>query len=103
MFKKKIENFTCDHCGFDVTGNGYTNHCPKCFYSKHVDIDPGDRKENCHGKMSPISCVVKKGKWVVRQKCISCGKEKDNQTNNEDDIQNLLKIIKEINDKKFYN
>ena len=29
-----------------MKGNGYTNHCPKCLWSKHVDINPGDRGAN---------------------------------------------------------
>ena len=33
-FTKKIEDFTCDHCGYNVKGKGYTNHCPKCLWSK---------------------------------------------------------------------
>jgi Zn finger protein HypA/HybF involved in hydrogenase expression len=49
MFKRTIEDFTCEHCGEQVTGNGFTNHCPQCLWSKHVDIDPGDRLALCGG------------------------------------------------------
>ena len=42
-FTRKVEDFTCEHCGREVHGNGYTNHCPHCLHSKHVDVNPGDR------------------------------------------------------------
>jgi len=44
-FQKRIENFTCEKCGLFVKGTGYTDHCPNCLWSKHMDINPGDRKE----------------------------------------------------------
>jgi len=37
-FSKKVENFTCEACGNKVKGSGYTDHCPNCLYSKHVDV-----------------------------------------------------------------
>ncbi|MEK7061411.1 MAG: RNHCP domain-containing protein, partial [Patescibacteria group bacterium] len=43
-FVKKIEDFVCKVCGTKVKGTGYTNHCPNCLYSLHVDEEvPGDR------------------------------------------------------------
>lgn len=38
-FTRVIEDFICENCGTEVKGNGYTNHCPKCLWSKHVDKD----------------------------------------------------------------
>jgi len=58
-FKRTKENFTCENCGFLVEGDGYTNHCPRCLWSKHVDINPGDRCSNCFGMMEPIDVFVK--------------------------------------------
>ena len=44
---------------------GYScrNHCPNCLYSKHVDKNPGDRQEDCHGMLEPIGIEIdsKKG------------------------------------------
>ena len=50
------ESFICDNCGTKVEKLGYTcrDHCPKCLHSKHVDIMPGDRANNCHGLLVPI-------------------------------------------------
>ena len=36
-FIRKTEDFICENCGAVVVGNGYTNHCPACLYSKHVE------------------------------------------------------------------
>ncbi|HCR42265.1 TPA: hypothetical protein DIV45_02815, partial [Patescibacteria group bacterium] len=36
-FIRTKEDFTCENCGHRVKGSGYTNHCPKCLYSQHVD------------------------------------------------------------------
>ena len=54
QFNRKKENFVCENCGEKVEGNGYTNHCPNCLWSKHVDINPGDRQEECKGLMVPV-------------------------------------------------
>ena len=53
-FIRKVEDFTCEKCGFGSEGNGFTNHCPECLWSKHVDKHPGDRAEECGGLMRPI-------------------------------------------------
>ena len=57
-FNRRIEDFTCEHCGTEVHGNGYTNHCPNCLWSKHVDINPGDRAADCGGLMEPIAVEI---------------------------------------------
>ncbi|MST04461.1 MAG: RNHCP domain-containing protein [Candidatus Pacebacteria bacterium] len=53
-FIKVKEDFVCENCKTEVKGNGYTNHCPVCLYSKHVDVDPGDRLSKCGGLMKPM-------------------------------------------------
>ncbi|MDR0423029.1 MAG: RNHCP domain-containing protein, partial [Rickettsiales bacterium] len=68
-FIKKVENFVCEQCGFEVLGSGYTNHCPNCLYSKHVDINPGDRLCECEGLMLPIDIEQKGGKFIIVHKC----------------------------------
>ena len=56
-FTKIDEEFICENCGRKVTKLGYScrNHCPYCLHSKHVDKNPGDRKEECHGDLEPVS------------------------------------------------
>ena len=88
-FKRTKENFICEHCGETVVGNGYTNHCPVCLWSKHVDIDPGDRAEACSGMMEPIDTRIKNKELGIRQRCIKCGFERWNRIEKGDN-QELL-------------
>lgn len=91
-FKKKKEDFKCENCNFEAKGNGFTNHCPKCLYSKHVDIFPGDRAEKCGGLMKPIITGEKRGEWFIIHQCQKCSKEKQNKTSKDDDFEELIKI-----------
>lgn len=95
MFKRTIEDFVCEHCGETVVGNGFTNHCPQCLWSKHVDIAPGDRAEDCGGMMQPVE-VQKKGKeYVIIQTCQKCGFTRANKTQKEDNFDTLTQIQSE--------
>ena len=91
-FTKKIENFTCAHCGAEVLGNGYTNHCPKCLWSCHVDNNPGDRQSNCLGMMRPISIEQKGGEFIITHKCEKCGKKIKQKTSENDDMDSIIAI-----------
>ncbi|MFH1173234.1 MAG: RNHCP domain-containing protein [bacterium] len=72
-FQRKKEDFTCAHCGFFVSGNGYTDHCPRCLWSLHCDINPGDRDCSCHGLMEPTGVEVSGGEHIIHYRCLSCG------------------------------
>ena len=89
-FQKNKEDFTCEKCGNFVVGTGYTNHCPKCLWCKHVDIYPGDRANKCGGMMKPIRIENEKGDFVLIHRCEKCGEEKRNRTSNNDDLSVLL-------------
>jgi hypothetical protein len=45
------ESFACAACGRQVSPrtSGCRNHCPFCLVSRHVDIHPGDRANQCQG------------------------------------------------------
>jgi len=79
MFIKNKENFICENCSAEVIGNGYTNHCPKCLWSKHVDVEPGDRAATCAGLMKPISAEQSGGEWDIVHECVKCGHTKKNK------------------------
>jgi len=89
-FIRKKEDFVCEHCGAEVSGNGYTNHCPKCLWSRHVDIFPGDRASDCGGMMRPVDVEMKRKKYVITHRCEECGYEKRNEAAEEDDFDQLL-------------
>jgi hypothetical protein len=71
-FKRTVEDFVCGHCGQQVKGTGYTNHCPTCLWSKHVDVSPGDRAEPCGGMMEPIALEGTTPSYRIVHKCAKC-------------------------------
>lgn len=91
-FQRRIEDFFCEHCGEEVKGGGFTNHCPVCLWSKHVDINPGDREERCQGLMEPVAVERHKDSYRIRFRCVDCGIERWNKAAPEDDFEVLLAI-----------
>ncbi|MGN1091182.1 MAG: RNHCP domain-containing protein [Alphaproteobacteria bacterium] len=83
-FTRKQEDFICELCGEHVHGNGYTNHCPRCLTSKHVDINPGDRACDCGGLMMAIGLDNKNGELVLVQRCEKCGFVRRNKISDDD-------------------
>lgn len=96
-FQRCEEDFVCEKCGEKVQGNGYTNHCPKCLWSKHVDIYPGDRAAACGGMMEPVDLILKAGKYYLLHRCVKCGLERKNKLAAEDDLETALQIAKNKN------
>ena len=94
-FQRLIENFTCEKCGESVSGDGYTNHCPVCLWSKHVDINPGDRAAECLGLMEPVGVEKKKGEYRILHRCVICSHEKWNRAMSEDCFEVILQIAAE--------
>ena len=92
QFQKKVEDFTCRHCGAFVKGTGYTNHCPRCLWAMHVDINPGDRQNPCRGLMEPISVEPQGQEYILIHKCQTCGAIKRNKTSTNDDFEEILKL-----------
>lgn len=75
-FRRVMEDFKCERCGTIVHGTGYTDHCPRCLASKHVDINPGDRKSMCKGLMDPIGAEYRGGEFTIEYRCSKCGARK---------------------------
>ena len=77
---------------------GYSSrdHCPKCLCSKHVDITPGDRANDCKGLLEPISAEInpKKG-YVIIYKCKKCGAICRCKAAEDDDIDYIIKLTSE--------
>ena len=97
LFTKIDESFVCENCGRKVPKLGYScrNHCPYCLHSKHVDINPGDREENCHGDLEPIGLEIsnKKG-YVIIFKCKKCGAIRKNKAAEDDDMSLIIELSK---------
>jgi len=95
-FQRKIEDFVCGHCGKKVKGNGYTNHCPRCLWSRHVDVYPGDRSEPCGGLMEPVGLELSKGVYHILHQCQTCGTEARCKSSSEDEINAFIQLSEKI-------
>jgi len=93
-FQRNREDFVCEHCGYEVKGNGYTNHCPGCLYSKHVDINPGDRAAQCRGLMEPVGVETGKKGYLILHRCLVCGVIKKNKSAPEDSFEAILAVMR---------
>ncbi len=92
-FSKNVEDFDCLKCGFHVIGTGYTDHCPKCLYSMHVDINPGDRECACRGLMKPVKVSLgRSGTFTIYYVCEKCGISKRVKASDMDDKERLFLI-----------
>ena len=89
-FTKNDNGFICKNCGKEVLPLGYTsrNHCPFCLCSLHVDINPGDRANDCGGILRPIKTEPdpKKG-YIIIHKCDRCGAVVRNKAAHEAKVQ----------------
>ena len=89
------ENFVCEFCKAEVKGNGYTNHCPNCLFSKHVDENiPDDRNSLCHGLMEPVGVEQKHGEYLILHRCQKCGKIAKNKVEENDNFEKILQLSK---------
>ncbi len=92
-FKKVTEDFICEFCYQLVQGDGYTNHCPYCLMSKHVDLlTPGDRASDCNGLMRPIATQIKSGRFIVFHRCTKCNKVTRNKAGKSDNVDLLIEL-----------
>ena len=94
-FTKLDETFICENCGNHVPILGYTSrdHCNECLCSKHVDKNPGDRAEECKGKLIPIAVQnnPKKG-YVIIYRCEKCNAIRRNIAAKDDNLELLIKL-----------
>ena len=93
-FRRVIEDFTCFNCKTKVKGTGYTDHCPKCLWSIHVDSNPGDRASGCGGRMEPIGTEYRNGGYVISYLCVKCGAHKHFKASEKDDAELLMSLVK---------
>ena len=69
-----------------MVGDGYTNHCPACLWSVHVDVHPGDRAADCRAPMRPVQLLYERDAFVLVHECTRCGHSKRNRTSPDDDL-----------------
>jgi hypothetical protein len=78
-------------CGHSVEGDGYTNHCPRCLWSRHVDLWPGDRAANCRAPMRPVQLLYEAGRFALVHECVGCGERRRCRTSKDDDLSTFLR------------
>jgi DNA-directed RNA polymerase subunit RPC12/RpoP len=93
-FRRLQEDFRCFNCGTEVKGTGYTDHCPRCLWSLHVDDNPGDRSSPCRGKMEPVSVIYKNGEFIINYVCAKCDTKKKFGAAVNDDKELLASLVK---------
>ena len=73
---------------------GYSSrdHCPYCLYSKHVDINPGDRQNKCQGILIPYQIEKYKNTYKIIYKCSKCNKIHKNVIAMDDDFNEIIKL-----------
>ena len=90
------QTFRCAHCGDTVStvayGTQHRNHCPRCLWSLHVDVRPGDRASDCGGRMEPIAIWVRDDEWVLVHRCQRCERLQPNRIAGDDSPVALLQL-----------
>ena len=88
------EEFICENCNKEISKLNYTarDHCNYCLYSKHVDINPGDRKNDCHGLLVPIGIEKFKDTYKIIYRCNKCGQLHKNVMASDDDMNEIIKL-----------
>jgi DNA-directed RNA polymerase subunit RPC12/RpoP len=89
------ENFICENCNKEVKKLNYTarDHCPYCLYSKHLDIMPGDRANECMGLLVPIDIEKFKDTYKIIYKCEKCGEIHKNIIATDDNFDEIINIM----------
>ena len=88
------EEFTCEFCGKKIEKLKHTarDHCNYCLYSKHVDINPGDRKNTCHGLLKPIGIEKFKNTYKIIYKCEKCNMIHKNIIASDDNYDLIIEL-----------
>lgn len=96
LFTKNDNSFICEHCNKQVFALIYSSrdHCPYCLYSKHVDINPGDRLNMCGGLLKPIGIEKYKDTYKILYQCEKCKEKHKNIVAKDDDMNMIIEISK---------
>lgn len=92
------DEFICENCHKKVNKLEYSarDHCNYCLYSKHVDISPGDRKNQCHGILKPIDIEKYRDTYKIIYKCDKCHQIHKNIMANDDNINAIIELSKKL-------
>jgi len=98
QFTKLDEEFICENCKQKIEKLNYTtrDHCNHCLYSKHLDINPGDRQNTCKGLLKPIGIEKFKNTYKIIYKCEKCNKIHKNIMANDDNMDLIIELSKNV-------
>jgi len=90
------DEFICENCNNKVERLEYTarDHCNHCLYSKHVDILPGDRQNNCQGLLKPIGIEKYRNTYKIVYQCQKCKQLHRNIMANDDNMELIIELSK---------
>lgn len=93
-FVKNNCGFICKVCSVQVPPHPSSSrdHCNNCLYSTHVDVNPGDRENPCHGLLEPVGIDLKKGEKCILYKCKECRKRVVNTVAPDDSQDEIVKL-----------
>ena len=97
-FTEIDEEFICENCGRKIPKLNYTarDHCNYCLYSKHIDIMPGDRKNNCTGLLKPIDIEKYRDTYKIIYECQKCHQKHKNIMASDDNLDLIIELSKKI-------
>lgn len=98
QFTKLDEEFICENCKQKIEKLNYTtrDHCNHCLYSKHLDINPGDRQNTCKGLLKPIGIEKFKNTYKIIYKCEKCKEIHKNIMANDDNMDLIIELSKNV-------
>jgi DNA-directed RNA polymerase subunit RPC12/RpoP len=98
QFTKLDEEFICENCKQKIEKLKYTtrDHCNHCLYSKHLDINPGDRQNKCKGLLKPIGIEKFKNTYKIIYKCEKCNQIHKNIMAKDDNMDLIIELSKNI-------
>ncbi len=88
------EGFICENCQKEVSSLKYSarDHCPYCLWSKHVDINPGDRANPCQGLLKPIGVEKFKDTYKIIYICEKCHQLHKNIIARDDNMDYIIDL-----------
>ena len=99
LFTKNDDSFICENCNKEVKALNYSSrdHCNYCLYSKHVDINPGDRQNTYRDLLKPIGIEKYKDTYKIIYECERCKEIHKNIMATDDNMDLIIELSVEKN------
>jgi len=93
-FTQNNQAFVCAACGCGVPPHPSSSrdHCTRCLTGLHVDVNPGDRMNDCGGMLTPIGLQTRGGKTKIVYRCERCGARVFNVVAPDDNAERITEL-----------